>query len=285
MKVSKKELRGIIRECVTKLLTEAQTKIDNFDLIANLLEFNSPDDFYFVQIIKRWKDNQDPVAKQQGIANGTYHGGAWYLKSWRIRSVQDLYNLKPTIIQWCEQNNARAYITVNSRSENDTNSYIKIYQQQYPSTDARYIKADDIIPGQAKSGPAWRDQRLRLFLDIDCKQDTVINGLNVWNETLSMLQKYNIKTLGQYVTPNAYPQPPIPTVIPPVVQQPVAVPVQPQQPTVAVVPEVQQPAIQTQAAPTVIPGGITLTKIYSDIDGKQVKFNNKVLDKAKELCK
>ena len=29
---------------------------------------------------------------------------------------------------------------------------------------------------------------------------------------------------------------------------------------------------------------LELTKIYSDIDGKQVPFNNKVLDKAKDLC-
>ena len=30
---------------------------------------------------------------------------------------------------------------------------------------------------------------------------------------------------------------------------------------------------------------LEITKIYSDIDGKQVSFNNKVLDKAKDLCK
>jgi len=30
---------------------------------------------------------------------------------------------------------------------------------------------------------------------------------------------------------------------------------------------------------------LEITKEYSDIDGKQVAFNNKVLDKAKDLCK
>jgi len=29
---------------------------------------------------------------------------------------------------------------------------------------------------------------------------------------------------------------------------------------------------------------LEITKLYSDIDGKQVPFNNKVLDKAKDLC-
>ena len=29
---------------------------------------------------------------------------------------------------------------------------------------------------------------------------------------------------------------------------------------------------------------LEITKVYSDLDGKQVKFNNKVLDKAKDLC-
>lgn len=30
---------------------------------------------------------------------------------------------------------------------------------------------------------------------------------------------------------------------------------------------------------------LEITKLYSDIDGKQVAFNNKILDKAKDLCK
>ena len=104
-----------------KTLTEAQQLIDNFDMIANMLNFNSSDDFYFVQIIKRFKDNPN-----DDKTKGNYHGGAWYLKGYRIKSTDELLKLKPEIIKMCHDNNARAYITINSRSEKETNDFIKI---------------------------------------------------------------------------------------------------------------------------------------------------------------
>lgn len=196
---SEKAFKYIIRE---SLLSEAQNLVDNFNRVEKLLEFNSPDDFYFVQIIKRYKDNPDDNEKAIGIQNGTYHGGAWYLKSWRIRSVQDLRNIKNEVIKECEANNARAYISLNSRSETETNNYIKLYISKFTPGDARIAHADDIVPGQAKSGPAWRNTRLRLFLDVDCPKDATIYGYNIWNETREMLQKYNIKVLDEYETPS-----------------------------------------------------------------------------------
>lgn len=179
-----------------KLIIEAQVKIDNFDKIAQLMEFNSPDDFYFIQIIKRWKDNPNQVEKEQGIKDGTYHGGAWYLKSWRVHSPQELLSLKPEIIKWCEDNNARGYITINTRSESETDNFVKIYQMRYPQTDARYQHAEDIVAGQAKSGDNWRNTRLRLFLDVDT------TNRKVWDEVRRMLDYYNIKVLGEYETPS-----------------------------------------------------------------------------------
>ena len=59
------------------LLTEAKVLIDNFDKVAALMEFNSDDDFYFVQIIKRYKDNKTVVAYDilnEPQNNGGYDG-------------------------------------------------------------------------------------------------------------------------------------------------------------------------------------------------------------------
>ena len=76
MKISIKQLNEIIKESIIRQINEAQVKIDNFDKLAKLMQFNTNDDFYFVQIIKRWKDNPDYAAKAQGQKDGTYHGGA-----------------------------------------------------------------------------------------------------------------------------------------------------------------------------------------------------------------
>lgn len=192
----------ILKESINKVLNEKKTLVDNFDFIKNIMEFKTTDDFYFVQIIKRYKDNPDDNEKLIGIQNGTYHGGAWYLKSWRIHSISELEQLKPNIINICEENNARAYISINTRSEKETNDYIKLYVKKFNVNDPRVLKASDIVPGQAKTGDNWKNVRLRLFLDIDCKKDATIHGYNIWNETLDMLNRYNIKILGKYETPS-----------------------------------------------------------------------------------
>lgn len=196
---SENTLKYILKE---QLLREAQNLVDNFARVENLLEFNSADDFYFVQIIKRYKDNPDDNEKAIGIKNGTYHGGAWYLKSWRIRSVEELRQIRDEVIRECEANNARAYISLNSRSEKGTNDFIKLYVSKFAPGDPRIAHADDIVPGQAKSGPAWRNERLRLFLDIDCPKNTQVYGYNIWDETREMLRKYNIRVLDEYETPS-----------------------------------------------------------------------------------
>lgn len=190
--------KNIINECLQEILSEAQTLVDNFDKVAKLLTFNTPDDFYFVQIIKRFKDNPNDDKTQ-----GNYHAGGWYLKSWRVKSVDELISLKPEIVKWCEDNNARAYITINSRSEQETNNFVKIYRKKYPTTDARHVHADEIVPGQAKDGPSWKGQRSRLFLDIDCpKNQKGPDGRNIWNEVKYMIQMVGIQPLEEYETPS-----------------------------------------------------------------------------------
>ena len=52
VEIEDNKLENVIMEAVKSVLCEAQQKIDNFDKIEKLLEFNpNGDDFYFVQII------------------------------------------------------------------------------------------------------------------------------------------------------------------------------------------------------------------------------------------
>lgn len=192
---------------------QARMVVDNFDMVGNYMEFNTPDDVYFVQIIKRWKDNKDKpganAAKLKGKANGTYNSGAWYLKHYIIHSKQELENLRGEIVKVCSYNNARAYITINSRNETQSNQYIQKFKQRYGNNpkDPRVMNAEAVVYGQAKSGSVWRNERLRVLLDVDTQRDSKVklpNGsvVNVWDETKRRLNKLGIKVVAEYETPS-----------------------------------------------------------------------------------
>lgn len=192
------------------ILYQRRKVVDNFNLVKNYMEFNSPDDVYFVQVTKRWKDNQDkPEAwqwKMKGKAQGTYHSGAEYLEYYLIHSPEDLDKIRDEVIKSCNKNNARAYITINSRSVKQTEDYIKKLKSKYSPNDPRNQKAEPIAYGMAKSGSAWKDSRFKVLLDIDTLRDTqvTIKGkkVNVWDEVKDRIQKYNIKVAAEYETPS-----------------------------------------------------------------------------------
>jgi len=78
--------------------------IDNFEQIKQYLTFDSSDDFYYVQIIQRRKEN--PELKTNN----------YMVKSYTITSADYLEMKKKEIVTLCELHNARAYINLNKRS-------------------------------------------------------------------------------------------------------------------------------------------------------------------------
>lgn len=198
MKFTYNDLEYMVNESVRKILREAKSFIDNFDMAARLLDVQDPDDFHYVQIVKRYKDNTSDDKQ-----NGNYHAGAWYLGGYRVHNADELMALKQEIIDKCDQNNARAYITVNKRSDKETDNFIKIYRKKYNPKDPRYIHADEIIPSQAKDGPNWVGQRKRLIVDVDVPQDArTKDGDLIWDEVREMIKMTGIIPLGEYVTPS-----------------------------------------------------------------------------------
>jgi len=83
--------------------------IDNFDKIRNLLEFRSQDDFYFLQILQRKKDNE------KGKVNGS-NNNSRLIKAYYIKNLEHFDFIKPEIIELCKSFNARAGINLNRRS-------------------------------------------------------------------------------------------------------------------------------------------------------------------------
>lgn len=186
--------------------------VDNFELLKGYMEFNNPDDVYFVQIIKRWKDNKDkPDAdawRAAGRKKGSYHSGGEFLNYYLIHSNSELDSLKSEIIKACSYNNARAYISINSRSQNAVNAYMSKFKSRFTDpNDPRVKNAEAILYGQAKSGPAWKNERFKVLLDIDTTRDATAKMpdgkvVNVWDETKKRLKDFNIKVAAEYETPS-----------------------------------------------------------------------------------
>jgi len=96
--------------------------IDNFEQISKLLTFNSDDEFYFVQIIQRKKDNK-------GVKGSNNKNRL--MKAYYITSVQKLLDLEEEMIHFANYFNARVGINLNKRSFEKTayNTLLKIANQ------------------------------------------------------------------------------------------------------------------------------------------------------------
>jgi ribulose bisphosphate carboxylase small subunit len=75
--------------------------IDNFEQIKELLNFSEPNTFYFIQILKRRKENPD------------MRTGVRVINNYYLDSTDDLERLRERILEDCKKHNARAYINLN----------------------------------------------------------------------------------------------------------------------------------------------------------------------------
>lgn len=82
--------------------------INNFDLIRPLLSFDSDDEFYFVQILQRKKDNP-------GNINGS-NNSSRLIKAYYIDSLEKFDKYKEEMIFFANYFNARVGINLNKRS-------------------------------------------------------------------------------------------------------------------------------------------------------------------------
>lgn len=78
--------------------------VNNTEIIRSMLSFVDKDDFYFLQVLKRRKDNPD-MQKDMSVIDNFY-----------IDSLVDFDKKIPHIINSCNAENARAYIRLNKRN-------------------------------------------------------------------------------------------------------------------------------------------------------------------------
>lgn len=79
-------------------------EIDNIDLVLPFINPKSPDDFYFLQILKRKKENPELGSNSVVIRN------------YYIKSKEHLLKVYPEVKEICRVTNSRAMIQLNKRS-------------------------------------------------------------------------------------------------------------------------------------------------------------------------
>lgn len=151
--------------------------IDNLELIKPFLKFESNDDFYYLQILQRKKENPQ-------LGNNSR-----VIKNYYITSIEYLESHYEEIKQLCIQFNARASIRLNKRSfesvafktlENIANS---MRNREYKFIKASYDRA---------CGLGHNDKEKTWILDIDF--ELTINTLNSIKEYIN-----NIEPVGNKI--------------------------------------------------------------------------------------
>jgi hypothetical protein len=142
---------------------------NNFEQIKTLLRFDEPEHFYFLQILKRRKDNPD-MKKDVSVIDNFF-----------IYQREDLDKLQDKIIKLCDSNNARACIRLNVRdAEKIALQTLKITTDCILNKDYKGVKSAYL----SACGQYASDKNKKWIVDIDTKDDSII--VEVINHLLSI---------------------------------------------------------------------------------------------------
>lgn len=157
--------------------------IDNFNDVKKLLiKPENADDVWFIQIVKRHKDNPHQYFARNACE---------YITSYYIHNVNELEEKEDEIKSVCRATNSRAYIHPNKRSLVSIRDYANnVLKPRFKKHNNKYYmgKEMDIAAGQSKD---WDDRKL-CFLDIDS------DDIQVYNKVIEILNQHNITPIWEY---------------------------------------------------------------------------------------
>jgi len=149
--------------------------IDNFEKILNIMSFDDENDFYFIQLIKRKKDNPD------------MKGDSVVIKDWYVSSKEYLLSKKDSMIEMANNYNARLTIRINKRNYKKLGlKMISDITQKLESENYKGLKSSfSSVAGQYSS-----DKDKKWIVDIDQEDLKNLNEIkNVINRSLPNVDK------------------------------------------------------------------------------------------------
>jgi hypothetical protein len=188
------DLLNIIKESVNIILNEGQTlKVDNFDKFAKILRLDDSDLFYFVEVIQRKKDNPTVSFHKNGTDMSS---NTRYIKTYSIGSAEELLSLKDEIISLCEQNNARAYMSINPRSKKMVDNYVQHCKSKGMFRGREWEHAAGQHKERNDKMNNWEELRPYGLIDMDIPDEAAQKKLE------KILDRFNLKPVETYITPN-----------------------------------------------------------------------------------
>lgn len=145
-------------------------EVNNFKLIESLLDFTSSDDFYFLQILKRKKENPEVPSNHNNNKRA--------IRTYYINSLDHYRGIEDEVKAICLATNSRAYIHPTKRSYKKVSKLCaitimeRVFNEEYIHT----YKAFNTACGK----PEGRSGDKLWILDID-------NSLDVTNKYLDVL--------------------------------------------------------------------------------------------------
>lgn len=156
--------------------------VDNLENIKYLLTFDTEDDFYFLQILQRKKDNP-------GIGSNSK-----VIKNYYIDSIEYLENKYDEIKQLCNIFNARASLRLNKRSyEKVAFKSIENMANHLRSRDYKYIAYSyDKACGQLCNK---KDKKWLIDFDFEVKSEDLEKYINIIDQIDPIREKKYIATI------------------------------------------------------------------------------------------
>ena len=162
--------------------------INNLELIKPLLNFDNEDDFYMLYIFKRKKDQ--PEGERDN------HQSVRTIRSYCIKSIEQLEKRYDEIIQLCEMFKARAYIHIQKQNHKDVALDMLVdLAQRIKSGQHQQQNLFDSIVGQMKT------YEKRWIVDVDTKDEDII--LNI-RYIINTIRPEGLKVHRTIPTKNGY---------------------------------------------------------------------------------
>lgn len=163
--------------------------INNYDLIAPMLVFQSEDDYYMLQVIKRRKENPDMEV------------GERVLRTVYVTSLEKLEKMWNDLTTLAEQNNARVYINLNVKSMKKT-SMLAMKELAGRVMDDNFKGAYHIFDSAAGQCGATRNKKWIVDLDEKDAEFDFVNYAGILTKYIDKCLPEGNKVLGAIPTLN-----------------------------------------------------------------------------------